>query len=60
MKNIVRNAETLRPGRVTPEVRAKILEVVKTQSQGATARQVGLAQSTVGKIVKQAREANAQ
>ena len=60
MKHIVRNVETSRPGRVTPELRERILELVNIQSQGATARQVRLAQSAVGTIAKQAWEANAQ
>ena len=57
MKHVVRNVETLRPGRVTPELRHRVLELVKVKSQGATARQLVLAQSTVAKIVKAAREA---
>ena len=57
MKRVVRNVENLGPGKVTPELRQRVLELVKIQSQGATARQVRLAQSMVAKIVKAAREA---
>ena len=56
MKHVVRNVETLRPGWVTPELRYRVLELVKVKSQGATARQLGLAQPTVTKIVKAAAE----